>query len=263
MKENVVQWVLLRRTEFLARCLGLPLRRKLAEYQTTDYGIIDFAFDTTQDEVAIVELETEIASSSKLEFCIEQSVRYKGLASLVSQRLRVFILYDELGTPPQFVRRLTEQSVMHGLELRTYSMLDIKTLYQSAMEHLEKTSGVYLGRPVATNMTHLRLLNRFLLPFLQRSVDALPIQHLFHSFTSSSSRTIFNVRKNIAEHFELIRITEKNSSSSSAELTPYGKRFCEGMTYGPLSTGHEFDLSHSQRQVLLDVLTNGHSQRVR
>lgn len=66
MNENVVQWVMLRETAFLAKHLHLPLRRKLAEYQTTDYGIIDFACDTANDEVAVVELETEVASTSKL-----------------------------------------------------------------------------------------------------------------------------------------------------------------------------------------------------
>ena len=106
MNENVVQWVMLRETAFLAKHLHLPLRRKLAEYQTTDYGIIDFACDTANDEVAVVELETEVASTSKLEFCLEQSARYKNLASQVPHPLRVFILYDEVGTPPQFARRL-------------------------------------------------------------------------------------------------------------------------------------------------------------
>lgn len=136
MNENVVQWVMLRETGFLARHLRLPLRRKLAEYQATDHGIINFAFDTANDEVAVVELETEVASTSKLEFCLEQSIRSKKLASQVRRPLRVFILYDELGTPPQFARRLDDESQKHGLELRTYSMLDIKESTRSAWSSL-------------------------------------------------------------------------------------------------------------------------------
>ena len=53
------------------------------ERQTTDHGIIDFAFDTANDEVAVVELETAITNTAKLEFCLEQSVRYKNLAELI------------------------------------------------------------------------------------------------------------------------------------------------------------------------------------
>ena len=32
MNENVVQWVMLRRQNYLAKRLGLPLRRKVAEH---------------------------------------------------------------------------------------------------------------------------------------------------------------------------------------------------------------------------------------
>jgi hypothetical protein len=257
MNENVVQWVMLRETGFLARHLRLPLRRKLAEYQTTDHGIIDFAFDTANDDVAVVELETEVASTSKLEFCLEQSIRYKRLASQVQHPLRVFILYDELGTPPQFARRLNDESQKHGLELRTYSMLDIKELYQKCMEHLERTSGIYLGRPVAMNLTHLRLMNRLLLPFWKQDVASLPEAEVAASFSQQGSRTIFRVRRTMAEHFGLICAQQAPDGKKHIQLTETGKHYCESMSYEPLARGHEFDLSYGQRRVLLESLTNG------
>jgi hypothetical protein len=256
MTENVVQWVMLRRPEFLAKQLQLPLRRKLAEYQTTDFGVIDFAFDTKNDEIAVVELETEIATTSKLDFCVEQSIRYKQLATQVNHPLRVFILYDQIGTPPGFAARLQTESQEHGLELRTYSMPDIKSLYQKAMDELERTSGIYLGRPVATNLTHLRLLNRFLMPFVTKGVDVLPLKELFADFTSSKSRTIFTVRKNLAVQFELISL-EGSESVKTVVLTDYGKQFCSSMTSEQLGFGREFALSFGQRRVLLESLTNG------
>ncbi|HTD68562.1 MAG TPA: hypothetical protein VK846_18730 [Candidatus Limnocylindria bacterium] len=256
MNKNVVQWVMLRKTEFLAKQLGLPLRRKLAEYQTTDFGIIDFAFDTSDDEIAVIELETGISSTAKLDFCLEQSLRYKKLATIVPQPLRVFILYDRLGTPLSFQQRLTQRSSEHGLELRSYSMLDVKSLYQRAMDELEKTSGIYLGRPVATNLTHLRLLNRILLPFATARKEEMTQEELRRSFSPSASRTMFTVRKNLAAHFELFTVGEA-SGGKMLSLTDYGRRFCENMTYAPLAVGHEFDLSHAQRRVLLESLTNG------
>ncbi len=258
MNENVVQWVMLRETGFLARQLGLPLRRKLAEYQTTDHGIIDFAFDTADNEVAVVELETEVASTSKLDFCIEQSVRYKNLASQVAHPLRVFILYDRLGTPSQFAKRLDDGGKKHGLELRTYSMLDIKELYQKCMEELERTSGIYLGRPVAMNLTHLRLMNRLLLPFWKKEVTTLPETAVTKNFSQQGSRTIYRVRRTMAEHFGLIHVEAAAKGQKVVQLTQLGQRYCESMSYEPLARGHEFDLSFGQRQVLLESLTNGH-----
>lgn len=257
MTENIVQWVLLRSTDYLASHLGLRLRRKLAEYQTTDFGIIDFAFDTANDEVAVVELETGITSNSKLNYCIEQSVRYKGLAAQIPHPLRVFVLYDRLGTPPQFSQRLIDQSNAHGLELRSYSMLDIKGLYQQCMENLERTSGIYLGRPVAMNTTHLRLMNRLLLPFHEMNTDSLPEAELSGGFKASAHRTVFRVRRTMAQHFNLIQAGDGSSGSRVVRLTELGKRYCADMSYEPLAHGREFDLTHGQRQILLEALTNG------
>jgi len=257
MNENVVQWVMLRRQNYLAKRLGLPLRRKVAEYQTTDYGVIDFAFETADDEIAVVELETQIDNNSRLAFCLDQSVRYKNLATQVPKPLRVFILYDELGTPVSFSNRLKTEGQRHGLELRTYSMLDIKDLYQRCMEDLERTSGIYLGRPVAMNLTHLRLINRLLLPFWQRRTHRLPEAQIAAGFSAHGSRTIYRVRRTLAEHFELLRIEQPMRGRREVVLTDLGKRFCENMAYEPLSCGHEFDLTHGQRRVLLESLTNG------
>lgn len=257
MNENVVQWVMLRRPDFLARNLNLRLGRKLAEYQTTDFGIIDFAFDTADNEVAVVELETDISSTSKLEFCIEQSVRYKQLASRILRPLKVFILYDRLGTPAPFAARLHTESSRHGLELRTYSMLDIKELYQKCMEELERTSGIYLGRPIAMNLTHLRLMNRLLQPFVKAGTADIPESKLTSQFNLQGSRTMYRVRRTMAENFDLLRIIEAKRVKRRAVLTELGKQFCDNMVYEPLAHGHEFSISHGQRRVLLESLTNG------
>lgn len=257
MKENVVQWVLLRKTDFLAKQLKLPLRRKLAEYQTTDFGIIDFAFDTSSGDVAVVELETGITSRAKLEFCLEQSIRYKGLAAQIPNPLTVFILYDRVGTPGSYGNELEREGRKHGLELRTYSMLDVKELYQKCMEELELTSGVYLGRPVAMNVTHLRLMNRLLLPFAQQGIDVISEAELGAGFSRGGTRTVFRVRRTMAVHFDLITMCGDGRGGSLVALTDLGKRFCASMSYEPIARGHEFDLTHGQRSVLLEALTNG------
>lgn len=57
MKETLVQWVLLQDINYLQKKLNIKFRRKLVEYYSTDYGIIDFALES-DDSIIIVELET-------------------------------------------------------------------------------------------------------------------------------------------------------------------------------------------------------------
>lgn len=51
------------------------------------------------------------------------------------------------------------------------------------MEQLERTSGIYLGRPVAMNLTHLRLMNRLLLALWKQNVISLPEAEVAASFS--------------------------------------------------------------------------------
>lgn len=74
------------------------------------------------------------------------------------------------------------------------------------MEELERTSGIYLGRPVAMNVTHLRLMNRLLLPFWKQNVTTLPESKIAAGFSQQGCRTIFRVRRTMADHFGLIRM---------------------------------------------------------
>ncbi|RKY71288.1 MAG: hypothetical protein DRQ24_07735, partial [Candidatus Latescibacterota bacterium] len=68
MNESLVQWVLLRRPEYLQERLGFKLERKLGENYTTDQGRIDFAFET-KEEILVIELETGINNKAKFEYC--------------------------------------------------------------------------------------------------------------------------------------------------------------------------------------------------
>jgi len=245
MTENVVQWVLLRRPDYLAKMLDVNLHRKVAEYQTTDFGIIDFAFNTAGGEIAVVELETSITTTAKLEFCHEQSTRYKQLATLVSEPLRVFVLFDSTGTNRAFTERLKRGCLENGLELRSYSILDVQRLYQSCMEELERTSGIYLGRPVAMNVTHLRILNRLLAPFQKGNLDLpLAVTSLIQAFSKSESGTAFRVRRILAEHFDLLCPAE-SEKDKQLRLTDLGREFCRNMTLSQLNSGHEFNLGVS------------------
>lgn len=80
MNESLVQWVLLRRPEYLQERLGFKLERKLGENYTTDQGRIDFAFET-KEEILVIELETGINNKAKfgLLFCLMKKILLKNL----------------------------------------------------------------------------------------------------------------------------------------------------------------------------------------
>jgi len=67
MNENLVQWVLLKRPEYLQEKIGFELKRKIGENYTTEQGKIDFAFETANNEILIVELETGINNRAKFQ----------------------------------------------------------------------------------------------------------------------------------------------------------------------------------------------------
>ncbi|MCD6169935.1 MAG: hypothetical protein J7J76_05230, partial [Candidatus Latescibacteria bacterium] len=159
MNESLVQWVFLRRPEYLQERLGFKLERKLGENYTTDQGRIDFAFET-KEEILVIELETGINTRAKLEYCINQVKRYKHIRYTTEKPVKFIILFDEENTPQRFLKQLRDFSEKLDTMLRTYSFLDIQELYKKCLEELTRTTGIYLGPPVAMDVVYLRWLNK-------------------------------------------------------------------------------------------------------
>jgi len=107
MNESLVQWVLMRRPEYLQSRLGCTLGSKIGENYTTDQGRIDFAYET-KDEVLVVELETAINSRAKYDFCTDQVRRYGEIKFPTEKPVRFVILFHEENTPPRFIKLLRE-----------------------------------------------------------------------------------------------------------------------------------------------------------
>lgn len=250
MNENVVQWVMLRRMDYLRQCLDMPVTRKLAEYLSTDYGVIDFAVELNDGRVVLVELETAIDNVGKLNYSIEQTRRYLSLTDAVSKPFSAIVLYDGENTPPRYSRGLQVAARESGFQLREYSLVHIKKLYQECFEQLQKTGGVYLGRPVAMDVCYLKWLNR-VMSLIDNSAG---YSELLYSF-GATNKTGLNVRLKTAEDFDLVQ-SQGRGKSKRISLTPLGKRFRESMDF-PIIAGQETDLSLEQRRVLLESLTNG------
>ncbi|MDI6810418.1 MAG: hypothetical protein QMD80_01845 [archaeon] len=250
MNESLVQWVLLRRPEYLQEKLGFELGRKLGENYTTEQGRLDFAFET-KSEILVVELETGINNKAKFEYCVEQVKRYKDIDFVTKKPVKFVILFDEENTPPRFVKLLRDFCEKLDIILRTYSILDVQELYKKCLEDLSKTTGIYLGPPVAMDVVYLRWLNKVIKPFYDEHADALPFDKVRNVF---KSRTSFGVYTSLAKYFEL---TEEKQGEMIG-LTDYGKRFRDNYNAEIIRSRATMpDLSTEQKRVLLEVLTNG------
>ncbi|MEW6193504.1 MAG: hypothetical protein AB1507_09150 [Bacillota bacterium] len=250
MNESLVQWVLLKRPEYLQEKLGYKLVRKLGENYTTEQGRIDFAFETTS-EIVIVELETGIDNKAKFEYCIEQVKRYRNIDFVTEKPVKFVILFDEENTPAKFAKLLRDLCEKLDIVLRTYSILDVQELYKNCLEELTKTTGAYLGPPVAMDVVYLRWLNKVIKPFYDEHTDKLPFNRIRSIF---KSRTSFGVYTSLAKYFELI----EENHGQIVELTDYGKRFRDNYNAEIIQSNATMpDLSTEQKRGLLEVLTNG------
>jgi len=250
MNESLVQWVLLRRPEYLQSRLGFKLERKIGENYTTEQGRIDFAFETER-EILVVELETGINNKAKFEYCTEQVKRYKEIDFVSEKPVKFVILFDEENTSPRFIKLLRDFCKKLDIILRTYSILDIQELYKKCLEELSKTTGIYLGPPVAMDVVYLRWLNKVIMPFHDEQTDLLPFEKVRNVF---KSRTSFGVYASLAKYFELI----EKKQNGMIGLTDYGKRFKDNYNAEIIqSRATMSELSTEQKRVLLEVLTNG------
>jgi hypothetical protein len=250
MNESLVQWVLLKRPEYLQDKLGFELGRKLGENYTTEQGRIDFAFET-KGEILVVELETGIDNKAKYDYCTDQIQRYKDIDFVTKKPVKFVILYDEKNTSKKFIKPLNDFCEKLDIILRTYSIVDVQELYKKCLEELSKTSGIYLGPPVAMDVTHLRWLNKVIRPFYDEQVDTLSFSTVRSVF---KSRTSFGVYTSLAKYFELIEEKQR----ARIGLTEYGKRFRDNYNAEIIRSGATMpELSTEQKRVLLEVLTNG------
>lgn len=249
MNESLVQWVLLKRPEYLQEKLGFELERKLGENYTTDQGRIDFAFETKK-EILVIELETGINNKAKFEYCISQVKRYKEIKFLTKKPIKFVILFDKENTTPRFIKLLQDFSKRLDVILRTYSILDVQELYKKCLEELTRTTGIYLGSPVAMDVVYLRWLNKIIEPFYDKDANELPLMDIRNIF---KSRTSFGVYTNLAKYFELIE-----KENDIVKLTEYGKRFRYAYNAKIIQSRATMpDLSTEQKRILLEVLTNG------
>ncbi len=265
MNELLVEWTLLREKDYLNKCLGLNIRKKLFQQYSTEFGRIDFAHELNDGSIAITELETVIDNKAKLEYCQFQTLEYAKISFASKQQPQIIILIaDE--TPDKFKTQLKAFSEANNFLFKTYSLSIVNDFYKRLIEDAIKNSGVPLVKPVANNFTHLACLNRFMLPFFDLEKDELKREDFIDYFDLKSDRadSHFKVHKQMSEYFELIEDLSTSKLFSKVRLTEYGKRFRDNLNYEFAIVKNfskagvkRIELSIEQKRILLEGLMNG------
>jgi hypothetical protein len=278
MNESLVQWVLMHEPEYLQSVLGFGSLKKVGSEITTDYGRVDFIYETFKNEVLVIELETGINSVSKYRHCIDQILRYKNLEyKFKGKKVRVILLYAQESTSAKFNELITLDSRRYFFLTRLYSLMTIKDSFQSIMDRLNRTSGLTLSRSVALGVSSLSWLNKFMLPFLEKDTDKLQWNGLKEWFNSQTS---FYVLKRLAEDFELVS-KSRFKRVNYISLTEYGKRFRDAILKSEFFDKIIFDKDHKlqstnfssdyilelinmeQKRILVEILLNGNLTKLK
>ena len=265
MNEALVEWTLLREQNYLNKCLGLGVKKKIFQQYSTEYGRIDFAHELNDGRIAITELETVIDNKSKLEYCQYQCLEYANIQFGTNIKPLIIILIAN-ETPDKYKNQLISFSKKHNFEFKTYSLEIVNDFYKQLIEEAVKNSGVPLVKPVANNFTHLACLNRFVLPFFELEKDILKRKDFVEYFDLKDDRadSHFKVHKQMAEYFELIKDISVTKKMAEIQLTEYGKRFRDNINYEFVvyqnyskSNLKQIKLSLEQKRILLESLMNG------
>lgn len=144
MKESLVQWILLNNKAFLAECLNFPIARKVGQEITTDFGRIDFIVENNKLQHLIVELETVLNSTAKLNYCFNQVLSYRNVR-FVDDTSYCILFADE--TRRNNIVVIENFGRENNIRIHSYSLNYVKNLYSETIERLSLNVGLALPNP--------------------------------------------------------------------------------------------------------------------
>jgi hypothetical protein len=248
MKEALVQWTLLNNPAYLSECLNFPISKKIGQEITTDFGRIDFILENSRRQQLIVELETTLNSSDKLNYCFNQVLNYRNIRFVDDTKYCVLFAEE---TSINNVGKVEKFGKENDIIIRSYSLNSTKQLYSATVQRLSLNVGLALPNPKNYTICFLRWLNKILKPFKDLQKDKLSFVEIFSPFTG---RTNFNCYKRLALDLEMI---EENKDFFC--LTKNGKEYIENFSPFAYQTNNvsSIDLTNEQRRLLLKIITNG------
>ncbi len=252
MNEALVQWTLLNNQRQLGEFLEFDFSTILGQEITTDFGRIDFVVKNNSDTSLVVELETIINSKNKLDYCLNQVLRYKNVK--FTKNTHHCILYaDE--TTHKYKQAIDSFGKKECVTIKTYSLSNVVELYDNTIKRFSLNVGLVLPNPKNYTICHLRWLNKILSPFQYNKTLKLNDNQIFQPFDNAKkSKTNFNCHLRLASDFEMIEIKDKYFY-----LTKFGEEYINNANTNfnkniKIST---IDLTNQQKRLLLKILTNG------
>jgi len=252
MVESLVQWTLLNNPSNLGEFLNFDIAKIIGQEITTDFGRIDFILSNSNNKHLVVELETELDSKSKLDYCFNQTLNYKNVK--FSDLTDYCILFAE-ETKSANKDKVKQFGKEYGILIHTYSLEKTKNLYNETVKRLSLNVGLALPNPKNYTICYLRWLNKIMKPFLDFGKNELTTEEIFMPFVNkTNSRTNFNCHERIALDFELFKIIK-----SQYVLTNYGDSFVKNISPFVNITNNvsSINLTNEQKRLLLKILTNG------
>ena len=250
MKESLVQWTLLNNLEFLSNALNFPISVRKGQEISTEFGRIDFVVENARKQQLIVELETVLDNSKKLEYCFTQILSYKNVRFAP---ITNYCLLYAAESPERSKFQITDFAAQNDILARTYSLNEVKSLYNTTVEKLSLSFGLALPKPANYTISYLRWLNKILKPFRDLNRRELDENEIACYFTSSNS-TNFRCYLRLALDFEMMAL-KKGKYVLSEEGYEYISSFNPEIDLvSKLST---VNLTNEQKKIILRVITNG------
>lgn len=248
MKESLVQWTLLNNSNYLSNWLKFPFAKKVGQEITTEYGRIDFVLENRRRQHLIVELETTLNTSAKLNYCFDQILGYKNIR--FTEDTNYCILYAA-ETNPASQSKVHDFGIQNNILVRTYSLEEVTKLYSATVQRLSLNVGLALPNPRNYTICYLRWLNKIMKPFKDRAKSVLTYREISATFTGPTN---FNCYRRLALDFEMFE--EQNGKF---HLTTNGIEYVENLSPFVFATNNvsSIDLTNDQKRLLLKVLTNG------
>jgi hypothetical protein len=252
MNESIVRWTLLKNLRFLGRVLEFPIASKVGQEITTDYGRIDFILEDAQRKQLVVELETILDTSGKLDYCFRQVTEYKKVR--FSDETDYCILYAS-ETPSANHGIVHSFGSKNEVLTRTYRLSEVQELYTQTVDKDRLSFGMVLPEPKDYTICYLRWLNKILKPFSDFGRPHLTKTELARYFRSPTS-TNFKCYMRLALDFEMVE-----PCGGEFVLTDQGQAYVSNFNPHvfilPATSLPSLDLTNEQKRLLLKILTNG------
>lgn len=271
MEELVVEWTLVRRptfvSELFSKSLGLPnTDLKLVKEQfADDNGRVDLIYQD-DNHIFLVELETSL--SGKYDFCLEQTKRYKNMASrFPGKSVHTIILYAKDITNENLRNRLVEDCRTEGIKIVEYNIADVQKIYDEEISILAKNIGLEIA-DIRSDMPYtLSAANRFMLAFQRAKKTCMTTVQIGKALPTSKGKNKGKPwsQTSVVQHgylAESMGLTYRETVHGKVfhNVTDIGQQFTEKMDISSIDISKigtvksSINLTLDQRRILLTQL---------